>query len=119
MFAQIKHVTELKKYSEHGTNAYLKMIPTGKIGFFDYGRGFLGVEVFVSGHEEGKYRPRIWFDTSDDGDYGGWGREMSKEDAVKLVDRIANEVFATIEILPTLEEMNLLLRPYGMFVGSE
>jgi hypothetical protein len=118
-YDQIDNITSMRKYEEYGTYAYLKMIQTGSFKLFDYGRGFLGVQIFVSGHEEGKYCARIWFTTVDDGDFGGWSKEMSKLNASTLVNRIAMDVFSQMKILPSQEELNLKLRPYGMYVDYE
>ena len=111
-----------------GTTRYEKMCQTGDLDFYDYGRGFLNVEIYPSADiygekdENGKflnYFCRMWFATIDDGDFGGWSKPMSKENAQELCKRIAREVFEDMVSLPTEKELNEILRPYGMFVGRE
>lgn len=119
LYEEIEKAMAMRKYDEYGTPAYLKMVQTGKIEFFDYDRGFLGVEIFVCGNEKDRYCARIWFATIDDGDYGGWSREMGKEEASQLVTRIAKEVFEPMRSLPSLDEMNRMLVKYGVHVGYE
>ena len=111
-----------------GTTRYEKMCQTGDLDFYDYDRGFLNVEIYpcadICGEkdENGKflnYFCRMWFATIDDGDFGGWSKPMSKEKAEEMCKRIAYEVFEDMVALPTGEELNKILRPYGMFVGYE
>ncbi len=128
-FKGLKELTKLFTIDVgDGTVRYEKMCQRGDLEFFDYGRGFLNVEIYPSldiyGEKDanGKfvnYFCRMWFATIDDGDFGGWAGPMSKEKAQDLCKRIAHEVFEDMVGLPNTEELNKTLRPYGMYVNYE
>jgi len=99
---------------------YSKFIQTGDLDFYDYGTGFIDLQIFpVYDIQNNKHYVRIWFGTIDDGDFGGWKEVDNKEKADKLVDKIANEVFKDMVAFPTKKLLNILLRKYGISVDYE
>jgi len=108
-------LTKLTK-SERG---YSKFIQTGQLGLYDYGVGFIDLEVYVREQPDGCYAVRLWFGTIDDGDFGGWRQAKSHEQAEKLVKDIVNNVFKDMVAFPTVEELNKQLQRYGVAVGPE
>jgi hypothetical protein len=116
VFDQLAELTQLTK----NDRGYAKFVQTGNIEFHDYGRGFFDVDVYSFMQPLSKqWTVRIWLGTIDDGDYGGWQDAPSKEVAENLVDQIAHNVFADMVAFPTLDELNKMLRPYGIAVGYE
>lgn len=120
-YDKLQEILTLKKGTNHGLPAFRKMCQTGQCPLSDYNQGFIGVKGYVSSfhQKEGEYVVRLWFGTIDDGDYGGWSKPMSLEKATTLLWRIADEVFVDMLILPNTEDMNLKLRPYGLYVDFE
>jgi hypothetical protein len=115
------HFEILKKLTEMVPNekrtGYSKFIQTGNIEFGDYGRGFFDVDIYAL------YQPLsqrwaviIWLGTIDDGDYGALLENLDEETARNLVERVANEVFKDMVAFPTQDELNKILRPYGLYV---
>lgn len=114
-FRTLKILTELTK-TEKG---YSKFIQRGNLSLYDYNRGFIDLSVHAYLNQLKEPFVRIWFGTVDDGDYGGWLACATLEQAQELVERIANEVFKDMISFPTDEELNRMLRPYGIWVGYE
>lgn len=115
-FDKLKELTKLNK-TDRG---YAKFIQTGNLSLCDYGRGFIDLEVYTYVSRMDKLaRVRIWFGTVDDGDFGGWLVCSSKEQADAIVEAIAHEVFENMIAFPSEAEINVLLRPYGMYVSYE
>jgi hypothetical protein len=105
-----------------GFRNYRKMVQTGECDgdFFDYGVGFLDFHVRVIYDGQSKvHRVRISLQTIDDGDYGGWSNGMAPEKAQEIVDRIATEFLEDLDKLPSKDELNENLRPYGMYIDHE
>lgn len=118
-FAAIREITKLEQEpNRHGSISYRKMIQTGALDFFDYLTGFLEVNVYPY-YDGEKWYVRMWFATVDDGDFGGWSTDMPFEKAQKTAADIAKNVLEDMITLPTKDELNKLLRPYGMYVDYE
>lgn len=116
IFDQLTELTKLTKTKE----GYSKFIQRGNIEFYDYNHGYLDVDVYAyQNHKDKKWFVRIWFATIDDGDYGGWREVATKLEANEVVEKIATNVFKDMVSLPTIEELNKLLRKYGIAVGYE
>ena len=131
-FDVLKEMTQLMEVGDcqyHSRNEFHKMIQLGELNFFDYGRGFINLEISpclnMTGPKDdnGKYYEyvvRMWFANIDDGDFGGWGaKSMSYDKCYEECRRIAEEVFSEMVTFPTADKLNELLRPYGIFVGYE
>lgn len=114
-FDKLEELTKLTK-TERG---YSKFIQTGQLSLCDYGRGFIDLDIYVNKQPNRQPTVRLWFGTIDDGDFGGWRECHSVEYAEKLVEEIANEVFKDMVSFPNDEELNLILRPYGIYVCYE
>ena len=114
----LAELMELKTYLESGEIHYSKLIPTGDCPQQDYGYGFLDVMV-CPGIFEGRPGVRIWFDTADDGDYGGWAWTKTIGDARDLAKNIMEKVFLDLWALPHTDAMNKLLSPFGIRVDFE
>ena len=121
VFNLLRDLQKMRTYTKKcGNTCYAKMIQSGELDHFDYNVGFHDVKVYtIKKHDEDLYAVRIWFETIDDGDFGGWSKYMKKEDAEKMAERIAKEVFEPMMVLPTENELNKSLIPLGMFVGKE
>jgi len=120
-FDKIRELTKLVKTrdDEHKLD-YLKMVQTGSLSLPDYGVGFLCFHTFTSFQvETNMWNARILIATIDDGDYGGWSKPLSQKAAMLLVHKIATDIMRDMTVFPTDEELNTLLRPYGVFVGPE
>ena len=113
-FEKLKDLTTITK-TERG---FSKFIQTGQLDFHDYGRGFIDLEVYAYTNLEASY-VRIWFGTIDDGDFGGWRTVDSHEKAEKITKEIAENVFKDMVAFPTKDELNILLRKYGIAVDYE
>jgi hypothetical protein len=119
-FDSLQKIFTLRKGTNNELPAFIKMCQTGKCPLFDYDRGFICVFGFVTNtNEDGKHCFRLWFQTVDDGDYGGWSKPMSFEKAYDTLFKIADNVFLNMIALPNTDGLNYLLRPYGIFVGFE
>jgi hypothetical protein len=114
-FEALKQLTKLTK-TEHG---YAKFIQTGDLSLCDYGRGFIDLEIYTYLDHAGSPSVRLWFGTIDDGDFGAWLRCNTKEEADNLVEQIALSVFEGMVKFPSDEELNTLLRPYGVYATYE
>ena len=116
VFEQLAELTKLTKTDE----GYSKFIQKGEIEFYDYGRGYFDVDIYsYKNHMNKKWFVRVWIGSIDDGDYGGWLEVSSKEEADVLVERIAQEVFKDMVAFPSLADLNVKLRIYGIAVGYE
>jgi len=119
-FNTLIELTKLKKMDvgdrEYGYN---KFIQKGELEFHDYDTGFFDTQVYVYENGINECFVRIWVATIDDGDFGGWRKVTSREKAEQLVDDIANDVFKNMIAFPTKDELNVLLRRYGIAVDYE
>jgi hypothetical protein len=121
VFNLLRKLQKMRVFKWHdGTTCYAKMIQRGELDHFDYNVGFHDVIVrIIKKHDDGSYAVRIWFKTVDDGDFGGWSNYMKKEEAEKMAERVAKEVFEPMHILPNETELNDMIIPLGMYVGKE
>lgn len=97
-----------------GCISYEKMIRTGNLECHDYGCGFLNFSIMPY-FDSKNWVVRIYFSTLDDGGMGGWSQVMTKKDAIDISKEIAHVVFNDMDALPTLEELNIILRPYKVY----
>ena len=114
-FDKLEELTKLTKTEE----GYSKFIQTGNLSLYDYDRGFIDLDICVCMDHDKTPRVRIWFGTIDDGDFGGWLVCSSKEQAESIVEAVAHNVFKDMVAFPKDEELNVMLRPYGLYVCYE
>jgi hypothetical protein len=96
------------------------MVLTGELDFCDYGAGFINFEVFHCYQAlENAHYSRIWFRTEDDGDMGAWIPQASKEETIEFNDKFAEGFLKKLEVFPSLEALNKLLLPWGIYVIQE
>lgn len=99
---------------------YEKLVLTGNSDINDYGAGYLNISLFTSYNYTSKnYQLRCVFNSIDDTDFGGWSKEMSFDEVEDLKIRIAYRVLKDLRILPSVDKINMLLLPYGMYVNYE
>ena len=116
VFREITKLTEMVE-TDRG---YAKMIQKGDLCKCDYGKEFFDLSISrVKDPRTGTWSVRIWLGTWDDGDFGAW-KKVSSETIAKIeVKEIAMDVFADMVRFPTEEELNVLLRPHGIYMCDE
>ncbi len=120
LFSQVE---EISKMTKTGENEYSKFMPSGRLAetHYDYGRGFYDVSIFYN-YYPNKTLPhhacRVWFGTIDDGDFGSWNYFDTKEEAIKMVEKVA-ELFDTIQTLPSHKDLNKMFEKMGVYFDHE
>lgn len=115
VYAELHKLQSLEKI----TDGYRKFIQTGKSGMNDYNTGYVHVCVYyIFSTSYNAHCVRVFFGTIDDAAYGCWCECKTKEKAVKIVEDIAN-VFRNMVSLPTLDEINVLLRNFNCYIVQE
>lgn len=114
LFRELREMCSMKQTGEY---MYNKMIQTGQLEHYDYGTGFLDVCLYYM-HMQDKHICRIWFGTIDDGDMGSWINFDNKEEAIKKLEE-AIELFKTIDVFPTLKELNVECNKIGIHIIHE
>ena len=111
---------------EGNMHKYQKMVQTGDFELCDYGRGFLSVEIIVTPHYvngevgfDDDYQVRLYFSNIDDGDAGAWSKPMPFEKAKALAKKVANKIFKDMNVLPSMVELNKLVKKYGLYITFE
>lgn len=106
---------------------WTKMMQTGNIGLYDYGRGFLCLGVYLwpthppypAGLDASRtYSVRMYLATVDDGDWGGWSAPLSISKGMKVVQDL-KEQFKDMVALPTETEFNRIIQPFGLYCTTE
>lgn len=113
VYAQLSALQEMERI----TDGYRKFIQTGNSGMSDYNTGYIHVCIYHILNNDGNC-VRIFFGTIDDAAYGCWCECKTKEKAVKIVEDIAN-VFRNMVSLPSLDEINVLLRNFNCYIVQE
>ena len=105
---------------------YGKLVMKGQLAMVDYNRGAFHVEVQVildgTRYKKGETEPEndpVWqvmlnVVTVDDGDLGGCSKHLTLKKANARAGRVAQEVLTGLQEMPTLEEFQTQLRPYGI-----
>jgi hypothetical protein len=128
-FEKLRDLTRLELIEDSNTRVeYHKMIQTGNLEFHDYGTGFLNFEVYTC---PVKYNPlaypsapdnywfiRIWIANIDDGDLGAWSKPIEMDKAISNVRQISNYI-QYMTSFPSLDELNINLRKFGLTVCHE
>jgi len=107
-------------------NGYIRISSTGKCPLFDYNCGVLSVEVSTVGYGRGlldkseevddiNYVVLFTIGCADDGLWQAWSKVMPKEKCQLLVERIKTEILDYLSSLPTYEELNNILKVYGLY----
>jgi hypothetical protein len=121
MYERFDAIRELMRaHVQEDGISWAKMVQTGDSGIFDYGTGLLYMTVgyIASKYESDVVYVRIFFNTIDDGDFGGWSKPLEPEAAKVLVGKL-KALLANIETLPSIDQFNALIRSLGMQVGPE
>lgn len=99
---------------------YDKIVLTGESEIPDYGKGYLNISLFTFYKNKTKnYQVRCVFNSIDDTDFGGWSKEMSFDEAEELKSEIAYNILKELRVLPSIDEINSLLMPYGIYIYFE
>jgi hypothetical protein len=119
-FNKLAEIRKLRTFIENGITTYQIFLPTGDLNFSDYGRGYLCVNLYLYDRHspEGKTQIRIVFLTADDGDFGGWGGFLEKDKAEDVL-KTCVELFDSMYCLPSQEDLNSQLQPFGIQVNYE
>ena len=102
-----------------------KIVFKGACELCDYSTGYLSLSIFpyldmqtVLGGNPDAWQARFTIINIDDTMISGWSRNMSMEKVNLIVAEIAKE-FEDVTTLGTLEEINLILKPYGIYAVIE
>jgi hypothetical protein len=116
VFKQLQELTSLHKTKR----GFAKFLQTSQ-DYFDYEVGFLEavVEKYKSAEGEAEWGVCFLLATIDDGGYVGRRPVKDEEVADKIVNEIADKILKELIILPPLVNLNILLRPYGIYVVNE
>jgi hypothetical protein len=112
IFSELKRLTSLEKT---GPSNYMKMVQTGESGIHDYGVGFVCVELYVIKIGE-TFSPKILISTIDDGGAEAHGQVFENESKALTAIEAAASVLSGIVSLPSLHELNLILRKSGLYI---
>ena len=115
LFDKLKQHTSIKS---EGEAQYLKMVQKGELDLGDYGHGFLCLRLYAYTDAKDKHYVRIYISNVDDGGYGAWSERETLEECVAVVEK-AVTVFKDMTAFPSLDELNVLLRPFGVYVVNE
>lgn len=118
-FEAVRKATELVDiYDDMNSCEYHKIVQTGELGLYDYKVGFLNFETYAIKVQD-YWQVRIWIASIDDCDFGGWSKPLTKHKALDTVRGIAENVMKDMIVFPTQEQLNAMLREYGLFVDYE
>lgn len=102
---------------------WVRISTSGNLGLCDYGCGLHDVSVYASGEgyrdKDGKiqvrYNVRFRVGTGDDGSWGAWGPSFDTlDECLTHVEKVA-PILDDLVSLPTEDELNKMLQPFGMF----
>lgn len=116
------NVLENKKYG------FGRIFHRGQCSLHDYERGFYYIRIFVTTNlawskKENKFNQqqfsvRVWYQTIDDSDFGGWLNNIPLDYAKQVVDKI-KAIYDPLVTLPNDTEMNYLLKHLGIEIKHE
>lgn len=120
LFAPVEY-TKLVTNGESGP-ALVKMVTASASDIHSYDRGLLIVQVYIrniGGSGPESFQPQVHIASIDDGGAHGWGPTYpTLAEAIKPAQDII-AYFRKMNELPTLEELNLDLRPFGIYIIPE
>lgn len=103
-------------------NGYAKMVQSGAncMRYSDYGIGFMDFEIQVFEHSWRSFGVAVLLNTIDDGGLVGirYGFK-TKTAATDVANEIAKHILKDMVELPDLSILNVMLRPYGIYVEHE
>lgn len=113
-FNKLKELTQITKIN----NGYSKFIQTGNLELFDYNRGFIYFEIYsYKEPSDTDWQIHLSFSTIDDGGLSGWSNYIkTKEKADEIIEKIVNNVFKDMVSFPTVYKLNIMLRPYNIYI---
>jgi hypothetical protein len=99
---------------------HTRISTTGKLEICDYGVGLLVVSVKLVGQgnkppETTDYFVQFHIQSGDDSSWIAWSKPYkSKEDCLEMVKKVS-ELLTDLICLPSSEDLNEMLRPYGLY----
>jgi hypothetical protein len=119
LFDLIKSACTMRFVQDEAGYKFSKMVRTGKIGLFDYNRGFIDFSVgYVYVAQSTSHFAQLYLATLDDGEMESWREFPTKELAIQFVDKFAEEFLTKLDEFPTLNELNLELYNYGVCIAD-
>lgn len=104
---------------------YHKIVFTGTCELTDYSRGYLSLSIFpyadmfvFKTETTDFWQVRFSIINIDDVMISGWSNHMSIDKVNETVEKIAKE-FENVATLGTLEDINSILQPYGIYAVIE
>ena len=121
-FGVLSDLKELMRPKKVAEGRWVRISTSGKLGLCHYDAYLHDICVWYCGVPEqvdGKwvvtsYNVRFHIGNLDDCSWGAWSKNMSKEEAIDMVEKIA-PILDDLTELPTEDELNEMLRPFGMF----
>tara|TARA_R110000772_G_scaffold249530_2_gene363838 strand:+ start:24966 stop:25385 length:420 start_codon:yes stop_codon:yes gene_type:complete len=117
----LRDLFQMQSYmKKDGSKRYIRITAKGNdFPLFDYNVGLYSVEIWPCYCcDTGGYSARLYIGNADDGEWEADGKIFDNiEDCQKVVDKIAEEIIKDMHIILPEEELNLALRPYGMYGG--
>lgn len=93
---------------------YIRVIPTGAFTeVYDYGIGILYIRIEWHTNGEG-YIVRFCIGCADDGDWEAESENMSKREALSLIEELRINILEKLITVPTEKELNKLLQNFGL-----
>lgn len=119
---QLRELTELRRYSVDGEFiGYGKLVFKGQLEFYDYRLGAFFLKAYVlkgAQNHDSNHCVRLWVQSADDGELGGWGPWETKDEATKRLEKI-QPFLEELTSFPTIEEFNEEIRESGLFICFE
>jgi len=115
----ITELTNKCKLVKNKDYDYNKIVQSGQLvdTHFDYNRGFYDVHIYYL-HLHNNHICRVWFGTSDDGDFGSGTICKTEDKAKELVEKVANR-FSDIISCPDLNTLNKMFQDLGVYFYNE
>ena len=114
VFRQLRELTKLTK-TDYGLS---KFVQTSS-DYSDYCFGFLEVVLSIYKTTKGEAVVCLVLATIDDGGYVAKRTVSDELEAHILINDIAENLIKDMVVLPSFEQFNTSLRPYGLFLQSE
>lgn len=116
VFKKLQELTAMVK-TEKG---FSKFVQTGEDYYYcDYGVGFLEIVLEKYHSKSNGWSVIFRIDTIDDGGYIGRRAVRDESEADKVIQELADKAIKNMIALPDLATLNVLLRPYDIFVSCE
>lgn len=98
-------------------NNYEGIFAQGDFQLMDYNTGLLTCHLWLTKHEtQDLWSVRLYVGNMDDGDWAANSNYLPKDEAISVLNNVKAEWDRTIHIkLPSCEDMNKFLEPFGMW----